>query len=160
MRLFKNMSARQSNNMLMIICIVFIIILNLPTFIKEYLIDEPVSAYPYVLNPAQQPIEMNFPKFSLDKSSGNWVANTFINISATELAQRWQSLAGTEVTQATYEKLKPQLKSPNTLEIWYIDIEEPQRVTYYQLPEFWLLKSWEEKWIAVTVDPDYLYGKD
>jgi hypothetical protein len=78
-------------------------------------------------------------------------------ISAEDLASRWISLAGTEVDEDTFSQLKGSLSSPETIEVWYLDQEEPQRVTYYQTPKFWLLKNWQDKWIAVSVEDSYLF---
>jgi len=63
---------------------------------------------------------------------------------------------GTEVPQANFDSLKPSLDAPKSIEVWYVDQEEPQRITYYQTPQFLLLKNWQDKWIAVSVDNRYL----
>ena len=67
---------------------------------------------------------------------------------------------GTPVDEDNYRSLKPRLINLNSLEVWYRDQEEPQRITYYQLPQFWLLKNWQEQWIAVSVEANYLLPMD
>ncbi len=34
------------------------------------------------------------------------------------------------------------LNAPETMEVWYQDLDEPQRVTFYRLDNFWLFKNW------------------
>ncbi len=58
----------------------------------------------------------------------------------------------------TYTDLASQLTTPHTIEVWYqASAEEPQRITYYQLPEFWLLKNWNDQWLAVSIEESYLF---
>ncbi|EGA63675.1 hypothetical protein L1D54_08260 [Vibrio brasiliensis] len=149
---------RRWNNILILGIIAFIGLLNLPTLIKTYLIDEPVveSQYPYLLNPNAELQALHFSSWSLEKNQGRWRSTIPTSISEQELAERWQGLVGTEVTQANFDSLKPQLTSPQSIEAWYIDQEEPQRITYYQTPQFWLLKNWQDKWIAISVESAYL----
>lgn len=149
---------RRWNNILILGIIAFIALLNLPTLIKTYLIDEPVieSPYPYLLNPNAELQALHFSSWSLEKNQGRWRSTIPTSIAEQELAQRWQSLVGTEVTQENFDSLKPQLTSPQSIEAWYLDQEEPQRITYYQTPQFWLLKNWQDKWIAISVQSEYL----
>lgn len=147
--------------------IAFIGVLNLPTLIKAYLIEpEPEqqvsSPYPYLLNPRAELQALHFAKWSLVLEDGQWGyqlkgSAPAQSISAQERAQRWQQLVGTEVDSQTYTDLTSQLTTPHTIEVWYQDQEEPQRITYYQLPEFWLLKNWNEQWLAVSIEESYLF---
>ncbi len=158
---------RRWNNILMLSVIAFIGVLNLPTLIKAYLIEpEPEvnvsSPYPSLLNPAAELQALHFAHWSVLKEDGHWIYQfkdtTFPQTtSAQELSQRWQELVGTEVDSKTYTDLAPQLKTPHTIEVWYQDQEEPQRITYYQLPEFWLLKNWNDQWLAVSIEENYLF---
>ena len=151
----------------MLSVIAFIGVLNLPTLIKAYLIEpEPEqqvsSPYPYLLNPRAKLQALYFAKWSLVLEDGQWGyqlkgSASEQNISAQERAQRWQQLVGTEVDSQTYTDLASQLSTPHTIEVWYQDQEEPQRVTYYQLPEFWLLKNWNDQWLAVSIEESYLF---
>ncbi len=158
---------RRWNNILMLSVIAFIGVLNLPTLIKAYLIEpEPEvnvsSPYPSLLNPAAELQALHFAHWSVLKEDGHWIyqfKDTTLpqTTSAQELSQRWQELVGTEVDSKTYTDLAPQLKTPHTIEVWYQDQEEPQRITYYQLPEFWLLKNWNDQWLAVSIEENYLF---
>lgn len=151
----------------MLSVIAFIGVLNLPTLIKAYLIEpEPEqqvsSPYPYLLNPRAELQALHFTKWSLVLEDGQWSyqlkgSALAQSISAQERAQRWQQLVGTEVDPQTYTDLASQLNTPHTIEVWYQDQEEPQRITYYQLPEFWLLKNWNDQWLAVSIEESYLF---
>ena len=151
----------------MLSVIAFIGVLNLPTLIKAYLIepepDQQVSSpYPYLLNPRAELQALHFAKWSLVLEDGQWGyqlkgSAPAQSISAQERAQRWQQLVGTEVDSQTYTSLASQLNTPHTIEVWYQDQEEPQRITYYQLPEFWLLKNWNDQWLAVSIEESYLF---
>ncbi|MFN3018085.1 hypothetical protein ACK1CN_19220 [Vibrio coralliilyticus] len=151
---------RRWNNIMILGIIAFIAILNLPTIIKTYLIDdEPVaeaSPYPYLLNPSAELKALHFSDWSLEHLNGEWSLTKQSSLSPQELVERWSGLVGTEVDQDTFDGLKPQLTSPQTIEVWYRDQEEPQRITFYQTPQFWLLKNWQDQWIAVSVAPEYL----
>jgi hypothetical protein len=151
------LSRRGWNNVLIFAIIAFMLILNLPTIIKNNFMEPEQTNYPYVLNPQADIKEMHFTRFSIQRDNLDWLASEPLTVSPLELVQRWHFLAGTEVESQTYTQLKSQLPKANTLEVWYLDQEEPQRVTYYRLPKFWLMKSWEQKWIAVSVDENYLF---
>lgn len=149
---------RRWNNILIIGVVAFMLILNLPSIIKTYLITPAQeSQYPSLLQPGHDIKAIYFSKWSLDKNQGQWRLEPMMAVDADELVQRWQDLAGTEVGDESYQKLLPQLSSPQTIEIWYEDLEEPQRITFYQTPNFWLLKNWQDKWIAVSVEESYLF---
>ena len=149
---------RRWNNILILGIIAFIGILQLPTLIKTYLIDEPVvvSDNPYLLNPNLELKALHFSNWSLEQNQNRWRSSIPSAISEDELAQRWQDLVGTEVDPENYESLKPQLGPAESIEVWYFDQEEPQRITFYQTPQFWLLRNWQDKWIAISVEPRYL----
>ena len=158
---------RRWNNILMLSVIAFIGVLNLPTIIKTYLLEPESeviaeSGFPYLLNPTDQLTAMHFSDWSLLLTDNGWEyqsqgkAQELSEPSEQELSQRWQHLVGTEVDAKTYQSLSSSLKSPQTIEVWYQNQEEPQRVTYYQLPDFWLLKNWQGKWLAVSVEAEYL----
>ncbi|WP_340481045.1 hypothetical protein [Vibrio anguillarum] len=148
---------RRWNNILILAVIAFIAILNLPTVIKTYLIEPPASPYPYVINPNAQLQALHFTDWSLELNQNRWRSSKAISVAPEILAQRWQSLVGTEVDDATYESLASLLRNPQTVEVWYQDREEPQRITYYKTPQFWLLKNWQEKWVALSVEEAFLF---
>ncbi|EKO3400980.1 hypothetical protein KW517_15545 [Vibrio fluvialis] len=147
---------RRWNNILILAVIVFIGVLNLPAFIKSYLIEPEVSSYPTLLNPHAKLQAMHFARLSLELNQGRWRATPPTEVAPEELVKRWQELVGTEVDDETYLSLQPNLRSPQTIEVWYSDQEEPQRITYYRTPQFWLFKNWQDKWIAISVDNGYL----
>ncbi|MEI8632075.1 hypothetical protein P4S72_08160 [Vibrio sp. PP-XX7] len=149
--------SRRWNNILILVVILFIVVLNLPTLIKNYLLPARDPTYPTLLHPDYTITAMNTDQWSLSRKDGQWVSDTSFNISPTELSQRWKKIVGTEISEKTYRSLAPQLKHSSTVEVWYQEQEEPQRITYYQLPQFWLLKNWQEKWIAVSVERRYLF---
>ncbi|WP_341659435.1 hypothetical protein [Vibrio sp.] len=151
---------RRWNNIMILGIIAFIMILNLPTVIKTYLIEDDSAVvsgdYPYLLDPSSKLRALYFSDWSLEYQDGQWSMTKQGSVSAAELAKRWGSLVGTRVDVQTFDSLKPQLSSPSTIEAWYQDQEEPQRITLYQAPKFWLLKNWQEQWIAISVEPEYL----
>ncbi|KJY84129.1 hypothetical protein TW81_04830 [Vibrio galatheae] len=153
---------RRWNNILILGIIAFIALLNLPTLIKTYLIEQPVveSAHPYLLNPQADLQALYFSNWSLEKNQGRWRSTIHTSIPEQELAERWMNLVGTEVSPENFANLKPQLGQPSSIEVWYLDQEEPQRITYYQTSQFWLLKNWQDKWIAISVDSGYLVPRD
>jgi len=148
---------RRWNNIIILGVVAFMALLNLPTIIKSYLIEQPTeSAYPALLNPSLELQAIHSNQWSLEKYNDVWQINVATSIEPQEFAQRWTQLEGTEVSEETYQAIKPRLRNPNSLEVWYVDQEEPQRITLYQMPQYWLLKNWQERWIAVTVEADYL----
>ncbi|CAM2827517.1 hypothetical protein [Vibrio neptunius] len=152
---------RRWNNIMILGIIAFIAILNLPTIIKTYLIDDQSSVevqsdYPYLLNPSAQLKALHFSDWSLEHLNGEWSMTKQSSLAPQELVERWTGLVGTEIDQQTFDGLKTQLVSPQTIEVWYRDQEEPQRITFYQTPQFWLLKNWQDQWIAVSVASEYL----
>lgn len=149
---------RRWNNLLILGVLAFMLVLNLPTLIQTYLLDDVAEReHPFLLNPNQDLQALHATQWSLTNEHDVWKLNVQSTILPQNLAQRWNSLVGTEITDENYQSLKANLTSPQSIEVWYEDQEEPQRITYYQLPQFWLLKNWQDKWIAVTVEPSYLF---
>ncbi|NOH96111.1 hypothetical protein [Vibrio sp. 99-70-13A1] len=150
---------RKWNNILMLCVVAFIGVLNLPAIIKTYLIEPEESTYPYLLNPSIELQSMHFSAFSIEQSNNEWKIvpeSMRLPVTGSELIERWENVVGTEVDEKTYRTLSDKLGNPQTVEVWYQEQEEPHRVTYYQLPDFWLLKNWQGKWIAISVEADYL----
>ncbi len=153
---------RRWNNLLILCVLIFIVLLNLPTIIKTYLLhDAPTNKAHYLLNPQYQLRALYASQWSLqEQANGQWVIQPADKAdNAAELAQRWTKIVGTPVDDTTYRKLAQKLPAAQTIEAWYVDKEEPQRITFYRLPKFWLLKNWQNNWIAVTVDDHYLIPK-
>ncbi|MCU8326376.1 hypothetical protein M2G58_20390 [Vibrio vulnificus] len=155
---------RRWNNILIAGITFFIVIINAPTLIKTYLLDdqsetqiEGLNGYPFLLDPQTQLLSIQLSDNSLEWQKGAWVSTRELSISPQEWAQRWQSLLGTQLDDATMQKLAPQLIEPETIEVWYQDQEEPQRITFYRLTDFWVFKNWQDQWIAISVSTDYLF---
>jgi hypothetical protein len=146
------------NNMLILAVIVFIAVLNLPTLIKTYLIheDTPASAGVTLLNPHKSLQAIYTSDWSLEESQSQWQLTPPSSISAKAFAERWQDLEGTLVDDETFKQLESKRSLPQSVEVWYDGVEEPQRITAYYLKTFWLFKNWQQKWIAVTLPTDYL----
>ncbi len=152
---------RRWNNWIIMGVIAFMVILNAPTLIKTYLLDpeESTSPYPHLLNPNLDLREMHFSDWSLTQDPQNdaqWTLSIPSHISPEQLAERWVQLFGSELDEATYQDLKAVLPPPETIEVWYRQQEEPQRITLYRYSKFWVFKNWQEKWIAISVDSSYL----
>ncbi|MFW8629113.1 hypothetical protein [Vibrio natriegens] len=150
---------RRWNNILILGIIAFIVILNAPMWIKTYLLSEEVDPYPNLLRSDHQVSAIYYSGWELELKNGEWQANIKVSIPSEELVARWQSLEGTELTEQQYETLKHQLKAPESIEVWYQDLDEPQRITFYRLSDFWLFKNWQDKWIAISVGDGYLLPK-
>lgn len=153
-------TGKRWNNILILAIIAFAVILNLPTIIKTYLIEKPTvsaTAFPTLFNRQYPVTALHTKAWSLMNKSGQWTISIPLTISADELIEHWLAIQGTVIDDATYQKLQSQLPLPQTVEVWYQDLEEPQRITYYQTPKFWLFKNWQNEWIAVTVETSYLF---
>ncbi len=147
---------RRWNNILILGIIAFIVILNAPSWIKSYLISQEADLHPSLLRSDHAISAIYYRDWELTLNKGQWQSNIQANIPATELATRWKSLEGTELSEQQYSALKTQLNTPETIEVWYQGVEEPQRVTFYRLADFWLFKNWQDKWIAISVQSEYI----
>lgn len=150
---------RRWNNILILGIIAFMVILNAPNWIKTYLINEQVDLYPNLLRSDHEVSAIYFAGWEVEKQNGQWQSNIKAHIPVQEIITRWQSLEGTELTSGQYEQLKPRLSSPESIEVWYQGLEEPQRITFYRLNDFWLFYNWQDKWIAISVDGSYIMPK-
>ncbi|MCL9780349.1 hypothetical protein M9194_02745 [Vibrio sp. S4M6] len=147
---------RRWNNILIFSIIAFILLLNLPTIIKSYLIDDEQPNQSYLLNPNKTLQSIQYISWTLEKNQDQWLLSPKASISEGELLARWKGLLGTDVDEQTFTTLQPKLGSPESIEVWYVDQEEPQRITFYKTSQFLLLKNWQNRWIAITVNPSYL----
>lgn len=148
------------NNILILAIIAFAVIINLPTLIKTYLIPPaPVeeTSFPTLLNSGETITALHTEHWSLENKQGKWMVSKPLTMTADMLLSNWKSIQGTAVSESTYHSLQPNLPAPHSVEVWYHGQEEPQRITYYQTPKFWLFKNWQNKWIAVTVESSYLF---
>ncbi|MEZ9523258.1 hypothetical protein [Enterovibrio norvegicus] len=158
-------SRRTFNNILIIGTLVFIAMMHLPDYIRAKLAENSASqevaqVLPdgvIALVPESAAIKaLQFPQFTLTQGLP-WQTDRPLDVSATELANRWLNLSGTEISGDMFEQLKPGLHSPSTLVVDLGNELEPYRLTYYELPQFWLIQNWEKRWLAVSVEPNYLF---
>ncbi|EKO3566548.1 hypothetical protein [Vibrio metschnikovii] len=150
---------RRWNNILIILVLLFIGVLNLPPLLKSYLMsnNSEEQVYPSLFIPNTSLQAVYTRSFELIFDQNEWQVTPSIDATPEQLVQRWQALVGTEVDEQTVRALQPNLIGPQTIEVWYQNLEEPQRITYYQAPQFWLFKNWQDKWIAISVEADYLF---
>ncbi|MGF1750889.1 hypothetical protein [Vibrio cionasavignyae] len=161
------LTRRRWNNVLIVAISLFMGVMAAPTLIKQYLISPQPQASAQlqgspgiILNPNDHVIEINAAGLQLyleDSSSSvervNWLAiPERFNEQANQLAQNWQGIRGTVVDEPTLQRLKPALENPITIEVWYQEAEEPQRVTAYRLDQFWLMTTYQQEWVAVSFD--------
>lgn len=157
-------SRRTFNNIIIIGILLFIVLINLPTYLRSHLTE---NEQPELIK--QQIQEGVIALFSSDikvKSlqfadvtlmQGNpWQTNAPLTISATELANRWLNLVGTEVDSETYNKLKPNLPSPSMLVVG-LEQGATLHLPYYQLPQFWLIQNSQKRWLAMSSESHYLF---
>jgi len=154
------LSRRGWNNVMIISILVFIALINAPSVLREHfnLGVEPEVTLPFILNSKWQPTALHFPKWSLEFDGSDWQSTRLLTLPPEQAINRWQSLQGTPVDNKTFEQLKPNLSAAHTIEVWYQEQEEPQRVTYYKTPQFWLFQNWNKQWLAVSVDEKYLFS--
>ncbi|MGF1768653.1 hypothetical protein L4D06_14890 [Enterovibrio makurazakiensis] len=161
-------SRRTFNNFLIIGILFFFMMMHLPDYIRTKLAEGEQSQHVEQVLPegviALMPddvsvLSLKFPTFTLTNGTP-WQTDKRLDVSATELANRWLNLSGTEIDTETYNKLKPSLRSLATLVVDRGQHMEPLRLTYYQLPQFWLIQNWENRWLAVSVDQHYLFPFD
>ncbi|MEH6533517.1 MAG: hypothetical protein V7735_19525 [Photobacterium frigidiphilum] len=153
------LSRRGWNNVIIVAVVIFIAMIQLPDLIKARLASsDEASPILHSLLPAKATIsQLVLPHHQIMKKEGIWVSVPSINTEPQVWVDHWQSIAGTPVNDDMMVKLKSQLTSPRTVEIWLQSAEEPIRVTVYQQPQFWLLKSWQGSWIAISVEEAYLF---
>ncbi|MGF1835284.1 hypothetical protein [Photobacterium sanguinicancri] len=153
------LSRRSWNNVIIFAVIIFIAVIQLPTLIKEKYGTAPPQSTLSTLLPEQAVIDqLVLPEQRYVRLGADWrIAGDEAVIHDDSVIMHWATLAGTPVDDATMAKLKPQLTHPLSVEIWLQAYDEPVRVTVYQLPQFWLLKNWQSQWLAVSVEPTYLF---
>ncbi|AYV21591.1 MULTISPECIES: hypothetical protein [Vibrio] len=154
------LTKRRWNNILIIAISAFMLLMAAPNLIKQYLIEqdvEPQVLTGLVLDPNASPIEINYAgiQFYLDDETWHAIPEKWTS-DAASVIQRWRAIQGTPVDEKTYAKLKPVLENPMTVEVWYQEKEEPQRITAYQLEKFWLLNTYDENWVAVSFEASSL----
>ncbi|MGF1713506.1 hypothetical protein [Photobacterium chitinilyticum] len=157
------LSRRGWNNVIIIAVVLFIAVIQFPDLIRERFATDDIHSSSNVqfLLPEQAVVSrLVLPQHVFtpqDLQGGSWTAEPQIEGAPQTFVEHWQSLAGTIVDDGMISQLKPQLSSPRTVEVWLQSADEPVRVTVYQLPQFWLLRSWQGTWLAISVDESYLF---
>lgn len=155
------LSRRGWNNVLIFAVIIFIAVLQLPTWFKHYFqpVMAPEEQALQHLLPADAMLErLNLPDVALVRdTAGGWAADASLPVPAAELAARWLRLAGTAVDEEMIAALKPGLGAPRSVEVWLVGQIEPLRLTVYQLPQFWLINNGQGRWLALSVEEGYLF---
>ena len=146
-------SRRKYNNMLMLAVLVFIGVLQAPQLIKTYLLEP------------EQPVEMATGVQALFEGKNaiqkmhfaDYDVASDTSVQDTQFIERWFTLEGTLLNSESVKVLKTKLPAPSTVEVWLEDKEEPQRITIYQAPNFWMMHNWQDEWIAVSAEAGYLF---
>lgn len=159
MFLFKRfrITRRRWNSILIIAITFFIMVMASPQLIKQYLLTptviEPGTA---VLNPYQTPIELNYNGVQFYRDN-QWLAiPDDLSAQAAQIVRTWEEMRGTLVEDVLVQKLRPKMDSPITVEVWYQNIEEPQRVTAYNMQTFWLIQNYNNQWLAISLNGQQL----
>ena len=155
-------SRRTFNNFLILGVLVFIALINLPAYLRSHLAELDAKKAPIgsdVISLFSKNTEIDrfiFDHFVL-KEGTPWQTNLPLSVSASELAARWVHLSGSKVDDALYEKLETHFPEASIVEVHFKDKKEELRLTYYQFPSFWLIQNQDEKWLAVSVEEEYLF---
>lgn len=149
----KKPSRSKYNNMLIIFVLLFIGVLQAPQLIKTYLLEpeqqvETVAGVQPLFEGANAIQKMHFSDYDLASD---------VSETDSQLIERWFTLEGTVLNEESVKVLKTKLPAPSTVEVWLKNQEEPQRVTIYQAPNFWMMQNWQGEWIAVSAEEGYLF---
>ncbi|WP_122033337.1 hypothetical protein [Aliivibrio sp. EL58] len=149
----KKPSRRKYNNMLIIFVLLFIGVLQAPQLIKTYLLEpeqqvETVTGVQPLFEGVNAIQKMHFADYDLASDTSK---------TDSQLIKRWFTLEGTVLNEEPVKVLKTKLPAPSTVEVWLENQEEPQRVTIYQAPNFWMMQNWQGEWIAVSAEEGYLF---
>lgn len=149
----KKPSRRKYNNMLIIFVLLFIGVLQAPQLIKTYLLEpeqevETVTGVQPLFEGANAIQKMHFSDYDVVSNKSE---------QDTKFIERWFTLEGTLLNEESVKVLKTKLSAPSTVEVWLENQEEPQRVTIYQAPNFWMMQNWQGEWIAVSAEEGYLF---
>ncbi len=155
------LSRRGWNNVMIIGALLFMAIVQLPELIKERNRQASVETPAGLERLLPELLEIEkvvYPQRVIERlETGQWEVDSPLPYSADVLVDRWQNLLGTRIDDDTRQLLRPQLVNPLTVEVWFEGIEEPVRLTIYEMPQFWLMQNWQAQWIAVSVEKSYLF---
>lgn len=153
------MSRRTWNNVLIIGIVCFIGLMFLPEYFRAKLADaEREKAQPGVISLLPDAVRVKALQFNGFRlyDDGKWQSDRPLSVSADELANRWITLSGTVINEGMLKQMKPGLTNPETLNVIIGEQQQAYRLTFYRLDKFWLLQNWENRWLAVSVDQNYL----
>lgn len=154
-------SRKTFNNILIIGILLFIALINLPSYLRSQLsenksINTQTDQNLVYLFPQDENITaLTFSHFTLTKNP-SWQSSIPLLIDADELAMRWLGLSGTKVDKNTFEKLAKNLPPASNLTI-HLQNDKIYSLHYYQFPQFWLLQNIQNDWLALSVEPNYLF---
>lgn len=153
------LSQKGWNSLLMIAAAAGIMLFQVPEYIKQQRLKNSGVQQIQVslLSPRAELDKLITPYFILSRVKDEWHSDIPLDVGANQLIQRWEGLAGTPVSKEMFAKLQTSLSSPRTLEVWIQEKAEPYRLTYYEMPDYWLIQNWQGDWFAVSVTPDYLF---
>ncbi|WP_330961388.1 hypothetical protein [Photobacterium sp. 53610] len=157
------LTRRGWNNLVIIGVLLFVAIIQLPELLRQRMIPEPSvttqdTAGLVRLLPSESRIEkLVLPDVIFSQQAGVWQSEPAISDDPAVIVSHWSGIAGTKVDADTYARLSDKLTVPRSVEVWLTDQAEPYRLTVYQLPQFWLLQNWAGEWLAITVEPGYLF---
>ena len=139
--------------MLIIFVLLFIGVLQAPQLIKTYLLEpeqqvETITGVQPLFEGTNAIKKMHFADYDLTSDTSE---------TDSQLIERGFTLEGTVLNEESVKVLKTKLPAPSTVEVWLENQEEPQRVTIYQAPNFWMMQNWQGEWIAVSVEAGYLF---
>ncbi|WP_297475148.1 hypothetical protein [uncultured Photobacterium sp.] len=155
------LTRRGWNNVIIIGVLVFIAVIQLPELIRTPLITPiaPVPSSTVIPLFAQDRLiqQLLLPAIIFQQTDTGWKSQPVVSFDIATFITRWQTLEGTLVSAQQLASLKSQLIAPRTIEVWLVGYSQPQRITAYQFPSFWLFNNGSGQWLAVTVDANFLF---
>ncbi|WP_413112713.1 hypothetical protein [Thaumasiovibrio sp. DFM-14] len=153
------LSRRGWNNVLIIGALLFMAAVQLPELVRQRNAQHQDDAAIQHLLPNNVQIEqLIFAQVVIGKDDvGQWHADPKITISAAELVERWGALQGTPISDEVVDQLQVQYLVPQSVEVWLKGRDEPVRITLYELPQFWLMRTSRSGWVAISVERNYLF---
>ncbi|MDR9826393.1 hypothetical protein RCJ22_12295 [Vibrio sp. FNV 38] len=165
MRVKSTQRQRRWNNILILGIVAFMVLLNAPKLIQTYLLSPPEESQetlapdslPKLLDPNHDVEALFFNGAEFEWEKGQWTSNLNIrDVPVSELITRWQELEGTLLEDDVFDAIRPNLGTPETIEVHYQGVEEPHRITFYRGDDFWVLQNWQQQWIAISFEVEYL----
>ena len=156
-----HLTRRGWNNVIIIGVLVFIAVIQLPELLRARFTTVTASvSFPAVITllPQDRIISrLLLPDVIFQNSVEGWHSDPPLQLDVATVIKRWQTLQGTQLTAKQLQPLKSQLFAPKTIEVWFAGQSQPQRITAYQFPQFWLFNNGVGQWLAVTVAEHFLF---